>query len=133
MRSSHNMPRFVMLLAVSFAILTTGSGMSQQNDSAKKDSKKDRKTAASRRYDEIVNRFIQYDVGQLRGVEGQRAYANFQNLSDEAAIPALIRGVNRAAAINNSCPIIVISNKLQSLFCASPSCFDLSAHGFGGH
>lgn len=67
------------------------------------------------RYDKIVNEFIQYDVGQLRGEQGRAANARFQSLKNPNAIPALVRGAISASRIRASCPIIMISNKLGGL------------------
>ncbi len=108
------MPRLLFLSAVVMLLLPSEPGFSQNAGTGSTASGAN-KSANSSRYDKIVDRFIQYDVGQLRGAEGQKAYADFRALNGEEAIPALVRGVNRAAAINNSCPIILISNKLQSL------------------
>ena len=63
-------------------------------------------------FDRIVDRFIEYDIGNLTGQPGQLAYRRFQTLGPES-IPALVRGLNRAAGIRASCPIGVISRKLQ--------------------
>ena len=68
--------------------------------------------------DEIIDRFIQYDTGKLRGVEGQKALKEFEKLGTEA-IPALIRGLNRAANIDHSCPVLVISKKLHKMLMSS--------------
>lgn len=68
--------------------------------------------------DGIINRFIQYDTGKLRGPEGQRALKEFEALGSEA-IPALIRGLNRAVQIDHSCPTLVISRKLTKMLLAS--------------
>lgn len=68
--------------------------------------------------DTIINRFIKYDTGQLRGEEGKRALREFEKLGPEA-IPALIRGLNRAAKIETSCPALVIAKKLDRMFQAS--------------
>ncbi len=71
-------------------------------------------------YDRIVNDFIAYDIGQLRGQPGQQAYQRFfQALNGEEALPALVRGVNKAARIQSSCPIVVISTKLQAIVAAA--------------
>ena len=64
--------------------------------------------------DQIIDRFILYDIGQLKGQEGKQALLDFQRLGPEATF-ALIRGLNRAAAINDSCPAVVISKKLRSI------------------
>src|SRR5262245_2733100 len=63
------------------------------------------------RLDEIIYRFMDHDVGKLRGQEGLKARQNFERLGPEA-IPALLRGIHRAAAVNDSCPVVVISGKL---------------------
>lgn len=66
------------------------------------------------RLDAIIDRFIQYDLGLLKGEEGKKALEDFRRLGPEA-IPALIRGLNRAAEIEGSCPAVLISKKLMSL------------------
>ena len=68
--------------------------------------------------DEIIDRFIDQDIGKLRGQAGKKALADFRKLGPEA-IPALIRGLNKAAHIEGSCPALVIAEKLQTLLGAS--------------
>ena len=68
--------------------------------------------AEQARDDAIVDRFIAYDIGKLPGEAGQQAKRDFDRLS-YAAIPSLVRGLNRAALIHASCPVMVISNKLD--------------------
>jgi hypothetical protein len=68
--------------------------------------------------DEVIDRFILYDTGKLRGGEGKKALTEFNKLGPDA-IPALIRGINRAAKINDSCPALVIAKKLHRLLSAS--------------
>src|SRR2546421_12276851 len=58
--------------------------------------------------DQIIDRFIQQDTGRLSGEEGKKARQDFDKLGPEA-IPALIRGVNRAAKIEHSWPAGVIA------------------------
>ncbi|HEY7330894.1 MAG TPA: hypothetical protein VH592_24855 [Gemmataceae bacterium] len=70
------------------------------------------------RLDEIVNRFMQYDIGRLQGKEGAKALKEFRALGPEA-IPSLVRGLNRAAMIEHSCPVVVIGQKLGRLLAAS--------------
>jgi hypothetical protein len=60
-----------------------------------------------------VARFIQYDIGNLRGAEGERALREFNELGPQA-IPALVRGLNQSASIQASCPVVVISSKLEN-------------------
>lgn len=68
--------------------------------------------------DQVIDRFIQADIGKLRGDEAKRALIAFQKLGPEA-IPALIRGMNRAAHIEASCPAVVIAKKLKTMFSAT--------------
>lgn len=70
------------------------------------------------KYDRIIDRFIQADVGLLHGAEARDAVRDFRNLKSDA-IPNLIRGLNRAARIEHSCPVVVIAEKLQRLLLAS--------------
>lgn len=68
--------------------------------------------------DDVIDRFILADTGRLRGGEGREAVKQFDGLRAEA-IPALIRGLNKAATINHSCPVLMISKKLTGLLMAS--------------
>jgi HEAT repeats len=68
--------------------------------------------------DQIIDRFIQADVGLLRGAEARDAVRDFRALKSDA-IPNLIRGLNRAARIEHSCPVVVIAEKLQRMLLAS--------------
>jgi hypothetical protein len=72
-----------------------------------------RETAEQQTFDQIVDDFIEYDVGRLRGAAGQRARERFAALGPEA-FPALIRGLNKAAGIHASCPVGVIAGKVLS-------------------
>jgi len=71
-----------------------------------------------KKLDGIVDRFVRQDVGQLKGDEARQAVKDFAALKPEA-IPALIRGVNRAAKIEHSCPCVLIAKKLERLLLAS--------------
>jgi hypothetical protein len=64
-------------------------------------------------FDEVVDQFIKFDIGRLHGAAGVEAKRAFDALGTEA-IPALVRGLNKAAHIRASCPVMVISSKLQS-------------------
>jgi hypothetical protein len=68
--------------------------------------------------DEIIDRFMLYDIGRLQGEAAKKALKDFKDLGPEA-IPALVRGVNRAAKIEHSCPVVVIAEKLGRLLVAS--------------
>ncbi|OAI54574.1 hypothetical protein AYO44_03250 [Planctomycetaceae bacterium SCGC AG-212-F19] len=84
------------------------------------------------RLDDIVNRFIQFDLGQLPGAEGQKAQAEFQKLGPEAFF-ALVRGFNRALAIEGSCPAVIIARKLMTILRASndPALLDFARENLG--
>jgi HEAT repeat protein len=66
----------------------------------------------------IIDRFIDYDTGKLRGAEGLKALKDFQALGPEA-IPSLIDGLNRAANLEHSCPAVIIARKLASMLRSS--------------
>jgi hypothetical protein len=63
------------------------------------------------RIDKIIDHFILADTGKLQGAEARRATTDFHKLGPEAT-PALLRSLNRAAAIEHSCPALVIAKKL---------------------
>jgi hypothetical protein len=64
--------------------------------------------------DKIVNQFIRYDIGELHGDEARKAREDFQKLRPEA-IFALVRGLNRSANIEASCPAVKIAEKIRSI------------------
>jgi len=64
-------------------------------------------------FDRIVDRFIKADTGKLGGADGRSAMDAFKELGPEATF-ALIRGFNRSAHIDHSCPALSISRKLTS-------------------
>jgi hypothetical protein len=84
------------------------------------------------RLDDIVNRFIQFDLGQLGGAEGLKAQAEFQKLGPEAFF-ALVRGFNRALAIEGSCPAVIIARKLMTILRATndPALLDFARENLG--
>ncbi|HET6880334.1 MAG TPA: hypothetical protein VFI31_09275 [Pirellulales bacterium] len=96
--------RFVVLASLYFFVLSTAVAAAEDDRDKKVD-----------RYDRIVDAFIQYDIGQLRGEKGAQANQGFLALQGDDAIPALVRGANKAAHLTQSCPIMVIANKLQQL------------------
>jgi hypothetical protein len=65
--------------------------------------------------DKIIDRFIQYDTGTRRD---PAALSELNSLGPEA-IPALIRGLNKAAKSSYSCPVATIAKKLKQLLMAS--------------
>src|SRR5262249_28958501 len=60
----------------------------------------------------IIDRFIEADTGKLPGPEAKAATQEFHKLGPEATF-ALIRGMNKAAAIDHSCPAVTIARKLH--------------------
>jgi hypothetical protein len=61
----------------------------------------------------VIDRFIAADTGKLQGPEARKALQDFHKLGPEATF-ALIRGMNKAAAIDHSCPAVTIAAKLQA-------------------
>jgi hypothetical protein len=70
------------------------------------------------RFDGIIDRFIQYDTGKLKGAAGRKALSDFNKLGPEAVF-SLIDGFNRAAKMQDSCPCVIIGRKLAKIFNAS--------------
>jgi hypothetical protein len=68
--------------------------------------------------DGIINRFIDADCGKLGGEDHVRAVKEFDRLGHDA-IPALLRGLNRAATIEGSCPAVKIATKLRKMLTAT--------------
>lgn len=66
----------------------------------------------------IVDRFIDYDTGKLKGAAGLRAKQDFERLGPEA-IFVLIDGFNRAANLQASCPAVIIGRKIAKILAAS--------------
>jgi hypothetical protein len=75
-------------------------------------------SAEENHLDKVIDRFMQFDTGQLRGEDGKTALHDFIKLGPES-IPALIRGINRAAVMEQSCPTLVIAKKLKTMLLAS--------------
>src|SRR5262249_8513154 len=71
-----------------------------------------------KKLDDLIDRFMQADIGTLTGIEARAARPQFYRLGPEA-IPALVRGVNRAATVEDSCPVVLIAEKLRRLLLAS--------------
>jgi hypothetical protein len=66
----------------------------------------------------VIDRFIEYDIGKLKGARAAKAVADFKALGPEA-IPALLDGLNKAANLEGSCPAVLIAKKLAQLLSAS--------------
>jgi hypothetical protein len=68
--------------------------------------------------DDVIDRFILADTCRLSAAEAKKATEAFDKLGHDA-IPALIRGLNKAATLKHSCPVLMISKKLARLVLAS--------------
>jgi len=68
--------------------------------------------------DAIIDKFILVDTGKLKGAEAVKVLKEFEALGPEA-IPALLRGLNRAAEIEHSCPALIIAKKLSKMLLGS--------------
>lgn len=66
------------------------------------------------RYEAVVERFIQYDIGKLPKAQGERAKAEFMRLGPDA-IFVLVEGLNRAANMEHSCPAVIIGKKIAGI------------------
>jgi hypothetical protein len=65
-----------------------------------------------KKIDAIIDRFIDADTGKLTGPDAKKAIAEFNKLGPEATF-ALIRGLNKSAKIDHSCPAVTIARKLN--------------------
>jgi hypothetical protein len=74
--------------------------------------------AEENRLDEVIDRFIDYDSGKVKGPDGKKALSEFNKLGPDA-IPALLRGLNKAAKIEHSCPAVQITKKLAKMLSSS--------------
>src|SRR5262249_33000208 len=70
--------------------------------------------AEEEKIDRIIDRFILADTGRLRGDDKKKAISDFQDLGPEA-IFCLIRGLNKAAKIDATCPALTIGRKVGSI------------------
>lgn len=66
-----------------------------------------------KKFDEVIDRFILYDTGKLKGNEAKQALKDFLSLPPEA-IFALVRGMNKAAEIEHSCPALVFAKRIAT-------------------
>jgi hypothetical protein len=82
--------------------------------------------------DDIIDRFIQFDMGKLKGEDGKKAKAEFDQLGADATF-ALIRGLNRAAKIESSCPAVIIARKLSTILHGTndPALLDFARENIG--
>jgi hypothetical protein len=68
--------------------------------------------------DAVIDRFILADTGRLPGPEAKKAVEAFQKLGVES-VPALLRGLNKSARLDHSCPVLMIAKKLSTILLAS--------------
>jgi hypothetical protein len=71
-----------------------------------------------KKIDTIIDRFIDYDTGKLKGPEGKKALEDFNKLGSES-IFNLIDGLNRAANMEDSCPAVIIAKRVATILRAS--------------
>ncbi len=62
----------------------------------------------------VINRFILYDIGKLKGDDGKKALRDFEDLGPESFF-LLVESLNRAANFKASCPAVVIGRKLGKI------------------
>jgi hypothetical protein len=64
------------------------------------------------KFDKVIDRFILADTGKLKGPEFKQAMEDFEKLPPES-IFALIRGMNKSAKIDHSCPALTIAKRIH--------------------
>jgi hypothetical protein len=68
--------------------------------------------------DRLIDRFIAGEVGKLRAEDAKKARLDVEKLGMDA-IPALIRGLNKAAKIEGSCPATILAKKLAKMLAST--------------
>lgn len=106
-------------LTLSFALLLAGDTPDKKADTPRKPNPLAPSlplltTEEENKLDDIVERFIQYDTGKLKGEDGKKALKEFQDLGPEATF-ALIRGLNKSAGIEATCPAATIGKKVVAI------------------
>ena len=74
--------------------------------------------AEEKKLDAAIDRFIDADIGKSKGAEAKQAMEDFKNLGPESFF-ALVRGLNKSASIDHSCPAVTIARKLTGIIRAS--------------
>lgn len=125
------------VLTVSFALLLSGQAASKDKDEPRKPNPlapslpllTDEEEA---KLDAVIDRFIQFDIGKLQGDDGKKALKEFQALGADAVF-ALIRGLNKAAQIEATCPAATIGKKVVAILRASsdPDLLDFARENIG--
>ena len=67
-----------------------------------------------KKIDTIIDRFIEYDTGKLKGAAGKKALDDFNRLGAESVFN-LVDGLNRAANMEDSCPAVIIAKRLAKI------------------
>jgi hypothetical protein len=107
---------FLCLLAFSLAVVPLPGQVTAGKPPAGSEGKG--KLERQEEWDEVVAWFIRFEIGQLKREEAKLSTKDFHNSLarlDARAIPALVRGVNRAALENYSCPYMMFAAKLSAL------------------
>ncbi len=104
------------LLALAFLIPSAGESPRKPNPLIP--SIAELSTEEEEKLDAIIDRFMDADVGKLKGDEALRARAAFDRLGPDA-IPALCRGIVRATQLEDSCPTLMIAKKLKAMVARS--------------
>lgn len=68
--------------------------------------------------EKVIDRFIDYDIGKLKGEGGKKALADFNKLGPESFFP-LLDAFNRTANLEHSCPCVIIARKLATIINSS--------------
>ncbi len=66
-----------------------------------------------KKIEKIIDQFILADTGKIIGQSAQKAIADFKGLGPDAFFE-LIKGFNKAAEIEHSCPALTIARKLKN-------------------
>ncbi len=125
------------LLTVSFALLLSGQAAPKDRDTPRKPNPLAPSLSLltadeEAKLDAVIDRFIQFDIGKLAGDDGKKALKEFQALGPDAVF-ALIRGLNKAAQIEATCPAATIGKKVVAILRASndPDLLDFARENIG--
>ncbi len=106
------------LLAFAFLFPSAGDSPSPRKPHPLAPSIAELSVEEEEKLDAIIDRFMDADVGKLKGDEALRARAAFDRLGPDA-IPALCRGIVRAVQLEDSCPTLMIAKKLKAMIARS--------------
>lgn len=82
--------------------------------------------------EDVINRFIKFDIGELPGPDGQKAKEEFAALGPEAFFQ-LVAALQRAASIEASCPAVSIGRKILTILrhTKDPGLLDFARENIG--